>query len=117
MKLPAMMTGSYEAHFSLKNMLKDARYAQELAKEKSLATPVLDAGTAAMESMETLGRGEADYSVVFENFTPRKKIVFEDEEDESTPRKKMRITLKASKFQLADEGPEDDTEGAAAAKA
>ena len=36
-------TGSYDAHFSLKNMLKDARYAQELAKEKSLATPVLDA--------------------------------------------------------------------------
>jgi 3-hydroxyisobutyrate dehydrogenase-like beta-hydroxyacid dehydrogenase len=115
MKLPAMMTGSYDAHFSLKNMLKDARYAQELAKEKSLATPVLDAGTAAMESLDQAGRGEADYSVVFENFTPRKKPFLDADDDSPTPRKKTRITLKASKFQLADD--DEETGGAAAANA
>jgi hypothetical protein len=96
-------------------MLKDARYAQELAKEKSLATPVLDAGTAAMETLEQAGRGEADYSVVFENFTPRKKPFLDADDDTPTPRKKTRITLKASKFQLADD--EEETGGAAAANA
>lgn len=118
MKLPAMMTGSFEPHFSLKNMLKDARYAQELAKEKNVATPVLDAGTAAMDAMEKAGRGDADYSVVYENYMPKKRVFDEDEEDETiiVPSKtKMRISLKASTFQLADE--EDDKEGASAAKA
>jgi 3-hydroxyisobutyrate dehydrogenase-like beta-hydroxyacid dehydrogenase len=116
MKLPAMMTGSFEPHFSLKNMLKDARYAQELAKEKNLPTPVLDAGTAAMDAMEQAGRGDADYSVVFENFSPRKLLEDDEEEDTIVPVKKgMRITLKASKFDVKDE--DDDKEEAAAEKA
>ena len=67
MKLPSMMTASYEAHFSLKNMLKDAHYAQALAKEKSLATPVLDASAKLMEKSEKAGKGELDYCVVFES--------------------------------------------------
>lgn len=113
MKLPSMMTGSFEPHFSLKNMLKDARYAQELAKEKHLNTPVLDADTAAMDAIEKAGRGEADYSVVFESFTPRKKPTSEAEA--IGPFKKMRISLKASKFQVSDE--EDGAEGTAAAQA
>ena len=69
MKLPTMISADYEAHFSLKNMLKDARYAQMLAKEKSLSTPVLDASAAAMQRAEDAGKGELDYSVVFENLS------------------------------------------------
>jgi 3-hydroxyisobutyrate dehydrogenase-like beta-hydroxyacid dehydrogenase len=114
MKLPAMMTGSFEPHFSLKNMLKDARYAQELAKDKSIATPVLDAGTAAMDAMEKAGRGDSDYSVVYESFAPRKSVHldFDDDDEETMPeKKKLRITLKASKFQMAEE-EEDKAEGA-----
>ncbi|HEY2573286.1 MAG TPA: NAD(P)-dependent oxidoreductase [Verrucomicrobiaceae bacterium] len=68
MKLPAMMTGEYEPHFSLKNMLKDARYAQELARAKELVTPVLDAATKVMETSVMMGHADRDYSVVFENF-------------------------------------------------
>jgi 3-hydroxyisobutyrate dehydrogenase-like beta-hydroxyacid dehydrogenase len=118
MKLPAMMTNSYDPHFSLKNMLKDARYAQELAKEKSLVTPVLDAGTAAMETLEKAGRGDADYSVVFESFAQSKKHGAANEEaaEEAGPFKKMRITLKASKFQV-DDGEEDNPQSAEVAKA
>ena len=67
MKLPSMMAASYEAHFSLKNMLKDARYAQVLARDAAVKTPVLDASTAVMERAERAGKGEMDYSVVFEN--------------------------------------------------
>lgn len=103
MKLPAMMTGSYEPHFSLKNMLKDAHYAQQLAKEKDISTPVLDAGTAAMETMEKAGRGEADYSVVFEKFDRPKPTQREDDGKPVPVKKKMLITLKASKFQPLEE--------------
>jgi 3-hydroxyisobutyrate dehydrogenase-like beta-hydroxyacid dehydrogenase len=69
MKLPSMMAASYEAHFSLKNMLKDARYAQALAKEASISTPVLDASAAVMDRADRAGKGDLDYSVVFENFS------------------------------------------------
>lgn len=107
MKLPAMMTGSYEPHFSLKNMLKDARYAQQLAKEKKIVTPVLDAGTAAMEAMENAGRGEADYSVLFEKFDHPKPAPHADDGKPVPVKKKMLITLKASKFSpLEEEGDE-----------
>jgi hypothetical protein len=68
-----------------------------------------------MESMEQAGRGEADFSVVFENFTPRKKPFLDADDDTPAPRKKTRITLKASKFQLADD--DDDAGGEAAANA
>lgn len=121
MKLPAMMTGSFEPHFSLKNMLKDARYAQELAKGSNLATPVLDSSAAAMSAMEDAGRGEADYSVVYEQFSKTKakaktNNTADDGKPVPVPAKKMLITLKASKFQMADE-EEGETEEAAPAKA
>ncbi len=92
MKLPAMMAGSYEPHFSLKNMLKDAHYAQDLAREESLATPMLNASVGAMERGMEAGRGDLDFSAVYENFTwirARKKSV--------------RITLKASVLEDEDE--------------
>ena len=71
MKLPAMIGRDYEPHFSLKNMLKDARYAQELAHEKKVQTPALGATVAAMELAEMSGQGDMDYSVVYENFKPQ----------------------------------------------
>ena len=68
MKLPAMIAGNYETHFSLQNMLKDARYAQALAREQSVVTPVLDGAEKAMSEAVALGHGEADYAAVAENF-------------------------------------------------
>jgi 3-hydroxyisobutyrate dehydrogenase-like beta-hydroxyacid dehydrogenase len=64
MKLPAMMNGDYAAHFSLRNMLKDARYGQELARAKSLDTPVIDTVEKVMEAAEKAGCGDDDFSVV-----------------------------------------------------
>lgn len=69
MKLPAMMASSYEPHFSLNNMLKDARYAQELAKAADLTTPVLDAAAKAMEKSAFMGNGDRDYATVYENLS------------------------------------------------
>jgi hypothetical protein len=54
---------------------------------------------------------------VFENFAPRKNAgaTAGESDGEAGPFKKMRITLKASKFQVADEA--DEKEGAEPAKA
>lgn len=68
MKLPTMLTGDYLPHFSLKNMLKDANFGLALADQSGMKLPVLSsAATAMIEQMEA-GRGEDDYSVVFENY-------------------------------------------------
>lgn len=72
MKLPNMISRSYNAHFSLKNMLKDARYAQALAVEKNIVLPALNATAQVMEEQAQAGRGELDYSVVMEHFAPIK---------------------------------------------
>ncbi len=68
MKLPTMRAGDYETHFSLKNMLKDSRYALELAKEYSLTLPVLTETSSRMEQLTEAGRGEQDYSALYEQF-------------------------------------------------
>jgi 3-hydroxyisobutyrate dehydrogenase-like beta-hydroxyacid dehydrogenase len=63
-----MLTGDYLPHFSLKNMLKDANFGLALADQSGMKLPVLSsAATAMIEQMEA-GRGEEDYSVVFENY-------------------------------------------------
>jgi 3-hydroxyisobutyrate dehydrogenase-like beta-hydroxyacid dehydrogenase len=64
MKLPAMMSGDYEPHFSLKNMLKDADYALNLAGEKSVEAPALSAMAEAMRSAVEAGHAEEDFSVI-----------------------------------------------------
>ena len=68
MKLPSMISGTYDAHFSVKNMLKDARYAQNLAKEKGLETPVLDSTASQMDKVVQAGGGELDYSAMMQNY-------------------------------------------------
>lgn len=64
MKLPTMISGNFEPHFSLGNMLKDAHYAQTLAKQKGLRTPVLDATASAMEKAAKEGHEDLDFSIV-----------------------------------------------------
>ena len=64
MKLPAMIKGDFEPHFSLRNMLKDADFARGLAAEAGLETPALDAAAAAMRRGVEAGEGDADFSVI-----------------------------------------------------
>lgn len=66
MKLPGMMKGDFEPHFSLKNMLKDADYACGLAVQRGLKTEVLDATAALMRQRLEEGKGELDFSVMGE---------------------------------------------------
>lgn len=64
MKLPAIIKGDYEAHFSLRNMLKDADFARELATEAMLNTPALDCTAATMRAGVDAGKGDLDFSVI-----------------------------------------------------
>ena len=64
MKLPAIIKGDYEPHFALRNMLKDADFARELAAEAKLHTPALDCTAAAMRAGVDAGKGDLDFSVI-----------------------------------------------------
>ena len=68
MKLPAMIARDFTPHFSLKNMLKDARYALALAGQGNMEVPVLTAAAACMAGLEAAGRGDEDYSVLAEHY-------------------------------------------------
>lgn len=64
MKLPAIMKGDFEPHFSLRNMLKDAGFARELAAEFQIQSPALDVTAEAMRRGVESGQGDLDFSVI-----------------------------------------------------
>jgi 3-hydroxyisobutyrate dehydrogenase-like beta-hydroxyacid dehydrogenase len=68
MKLPSMIRRDFTCHFSLKNMLKDARYALALAAQGGMEVPVITAAAACMAGLEVAGRGDEDYSVLAEHY-------------------------------------------------
>ncbi|HEX2749799.1 MAG TPA: NAD(P)-dependent oxidoreductase [Verrucomicrobiales bacterium] len=68
MKLPSMIRKDFTPHFSLKNMLKDARYALALAGQGNMEVPVLTSAAACMAGLEAAGRGDEDYSVLAEHY-------------------------------------------------
>jgi 3-hydroxyisobutyrate dehydrogenase-like beta-hydroxyacid dehydrogenase len=68
MKVPSMIRRDYTPHFSLKNMLKDSRFALELAKAKQLRLPALESVSQVMTELNDAGKGEQDYSVLAANY-------------------------------------------------
>ncbi len=64
MKLPAIIKSDFEPHFALRNMLKDADFARELAADAKLNTPALDCTAAAMRASLDAGKGDLDFSVI-----------------------------------------------------
>jgi len=64
MKLPAMIQQDFEPHFSLRNMLKDADFARDLAAKAGLSVPAIDAMADAMRSQLDAGHGDKDFSVI-----------------------------------------------------
>ncbi|SKB06903.1 3-hydroxyisobutyrate dehydrogenase [Prosthecobacter debontii] len=64
MKLPSIIANDFEAHFSLRNMLKDADFARELAVAGDLATPALDCTAEAMRAGVEAGQGDLDFCVI-----------------------------------------------------
>jgi 3-hydroxyisobutyrate dehydrogenase len=68
MKLPGMVAGAFEPHFSLKNMWKDAGFAERLAQAAGLEIPALTVARTRMGALVGQGRGEEDFSVLAVNY-------------------------------------------------
>lgn len=64
MKLPTMAAGDFDTHFSLSNMLKDSRYAIELAEEAGIDTPAIRAVSERMAELCESGLEDRDYSAL-----------------------------------------------------
>ena len=64
MKLPTMIAGDYETHFSLKHMFKDAQYALSLGKRLGIELPALSTTASVMFRTMQKGHGDDDYSVL-----------------------------------------------------
>lgn len=64
MKLPMMIEGNFETHFSLSNMGKDSRYMLALAESAGLATPAIQAVSRRMAELCAAGLGDLDYAAL-----------------------------------------------------
>ncbi|MDB6136989.1 MAG: 6-phosphogluconate dehydrogenase NAD-binding [Verrucomicrobiaceae bacterium] len=64
LKLPSMINGDFEAHFSLRNMLKDADFGRALARDSNLTLTALDATAQAMRQGVDAGKGDLDFSII-----------------------------------------------------
>ena len=64
LKLPAMIAANTEPNFSLKHMLKDVRFAQQLADQYELSLPVTDTTADVLELGMQNDWGDEDFSVV-----------------------------------------------------
>ncbi|MDF1754613.1 MAG: NAD(P)-dependent oxidoreductase [Verrucomicrobiales bacterium] len=74
MKLPTMIEGNFEPHFSLKNMFKDSKFALELGKQFAVDMPVLTTTANIMFRTMQKGRGDDDYSVLAANYQSDKHL-------------------------------------------
>lgn len=68
MKVPSMAAGDFDPHFSLSNMLKDARYMLDLADRAEIETPGIATTADQMQKLNDAGLGELDFSVLFRQF-------------------------------------------------
>lgn len=68
MKLPTMAAGDFDTHFSLENMLKDSRFALQLAEAEGLDTPGIRATSKAMANQCKKGHAHLDFSALFKAY-------------------------------------------------
>jgi 3-hydroxyisobutyrate dehydrogenase-like beta-hydroxyacid dehydrogenase len=70
MKLPMMMEGNFEPHFSVKHMLKDVVIATRLARGFGIEFGATDASRHGLTEEMRQGRGDSDYSSLFRQYFP-----------------------------------------------
>jgi 3-hydroxyisobutyrate dehydrogenase-like beta-hydroxyacid dehydrogenase len=70
MKLPMMIQGNFEAHFSVKHMLKDVVIATRLARAFGIEFGATDASRHGLTEEMRQGRGDDDYSSLFRQYFP-----------------------------------------------
>src|SRR6476469_6763217 len=70
MKLPMMMEGNFEPHFSVKHMLKDVVIATRLARSFGIEFGATDASRHGLTEEMRKGRGADDYASLFRQYFP-----------------------------------------------
>ena len=70
MKLPMMMEGNFEPHFSVKHMLKDVVIATRLARGFGIEFGATDASRHGLTEEMRQGRGDEDYCSLFRQYFP-----------------------------------------------
>eukprot|EP00928_Gymnodinium_smaydae_P050921 TRINITY_DN34454_c0_g1_i1.p1 TRINITY_DN34454_c0_g1~~TRINITY_DN34454_c0_g1_i1.p1 ORF type:complete len:298 (-),score=81.02 TRINITY_DN34454_c0_g1_i1:62-955(-) len=66
LKGPKMLAGDYAPNFPLKHQQKDVRLAAELGSQVGQPTPLAAAAHACFEAASSAGKGDEDFSAVFE---------------------------------------------------
>ena len=69
LKLPKLLSGDYDTHFSLKHMLKDVQLSLDVAAESKLDLPVTRAAAEAMREGMAAGWGDLDFASVMKRYT------------------------------------------------
>jgi 3-hydroxyisobutyrate dehydrogenase-like beta-hydroxyacid dehydrogenase len=80
MKLPMMMEGNFEAHFSVKHMLKDVVIATRLARAFGLEFGATDASRHGLVEEMRQGRGDDDYSSLLRQYFPAGRSLKSDQQ-------------------------------------
>jgi 3-hydroxyisobutyrate dehydrogenase-like beta-hydroxyacid dehydrogenase len=80
MKLPMMMEGNFEPHFSVKHMLKDVVIATRLARGFGLEFGATDASRHGLTEEMRQGRGDDDYSSLFRQYFPAGRSLKSDQQ-------------------------------------
>ena len=69
LKLPRLINGDYETHFSLKHMLKDVQFGLDMADECKLELPVTRATAEAMREGMRAGWADLDFACIMKRYT------------------------------------------------
>ena len=76
MKIPMMISGDFEPHFSVKHMLKDVRIGLKMAENHFLTLPVTDVSGDMLLAEMKKGHGDADYASIAQRYFPSGQPVF-----------------------------------------
>lgn len=80
MKLPMMMEGNFEPHFSVKHMLKDVVIATRLARAFGMEFGATDASRHGLTEELRQGRGDDDYSSLLRQYLPAGRSLKSDQQ-------------------------------------
>lgn len=78
LKLPKMLSGDYEPHFSLKHMFKDVQLGIHMANALDIEIPATTVTAGVMYGALNQNWGDFDFSVLFKNYTPSPSEALED---------------------------------------
>ena len=108
MKLPMMMEGNFEAHFSVKHMLKDVVIATRLARAFGMEFGATDASRHGLVEEMRQGRGDDDYSSLFRQYFPAGRPLESDQDVSNGEDDQPRFAGLDEKSAVAEQAPEPD---------